>query len=434
MLPTHTATTEAPAGAGTGTPIVATRLLSPALLALTIASFGIGTTEFVIMGLLPELAHDLDVSIPSAGLLVSGYALGVTVGAPLVAIATARLRRKTALISLMGLFILGNLACALAPGYATLMAARVLTSFCHGAFFGIAAVVAADLVERRRRAQALALVFAGLTLANVFGVPLGTAMGHAWGWRSTFLAVVAIGILAAAAIALWLPRGAPMPAARLLGEFRVLRRRQVALTMAISTLTSVSLFSVFTYIAPMLERLAGLGPHEVTFALLAFGVGITLGNLLGGRLADWRLMPSVIGTLGLAIVVLMVFSLTVTNRVGAVATLFVWGIVVFALVPPLQYRVVETAFEAPNMASTLNQGAFNLGNALGAWFGGLLLMVFGAGGGTLGYRLLPLLGAAVAALALGLAVLAWRDARAGVEAGPGGKAEGEVLGEVLDRG
>nr|WP_183274666.1 MFS transporter [Endobacter medicaginis]MCX5474576.1 MFS transporter [Endobacter medicaginis] len=413
-------------------------MLSPALLALTIASFGIGTTEFVIMGLLPELSRDLDVSIPSAGLLVSGYALGVTVGAPLVAIATARLRRKTALVSLMGLFILGNLACALAPGYGTLMAARVLTSFCHGAFFGIAAVVAADLVERRRRAQALALVFAGLTLANVFGVPLGTAMGHAWGWRSTFLAVVAIGVLAAGAIALWLPRGAPMPAARLLGEFRVLRRPQVALTMAISTLTSVSLFSVFTYVTPMLERLAGLGPHEVTFALLAFGVGITLGNLLGGRLADWRLLPSVIGTLVVAIAVLVAFSFTVTSRLGSVATLFVWGIVVFALVPPLQYRVVETAFEAPNMASTLNQGAFNLGNALGAWFGGLMLLAFGprgwlggwlgsvSDGDTLGYRLLPLLGAGVAALALGLAILAWRMARAAQGGG--------VLGEAVDNG
>ncbi len=380
-----------------------------ALLSLAIASFGIGTSEFVIMGLLPELSADLHVSIPRAGLLVSGYALGVTVGAPIVAVATSRLPRKTALLVLMGLFIAGNLCCAVAPGYALLMLARLLTAFCHGAFFGIAAIVAADQVPRHRRAQALALVFAGLTLANVFGVPLGTALGQAAGWRATFWAVGAIGVLAGLAILAWLPRGEAMPPVRLMAEFRVMRRPQVLLTMAISIVSSTSLFSVFTYITPILEHVSGLRPHAVTVALLLFGAGITLGNLLGGRLADWRLLPSVIGTLCLLILVLCGFAVILPYGRAAMAMLFVWGVVCFALVPPLQLRVVEQASDAPNLASTLNQGAFNLGNALGAWLGGLALLRLRDP--VASYAALPWLGAAVEAIALGLAVAATRQER-----------------------
>nr|WP_321983898.1 MFS transporter [uncultured Lichenicoccus sp.] len=407
--------------------VAATPRVNLALLALAIASFGIGTTEFVIMGLLPQLAADLDVSIPSAGLLVSGYALGVTIGAPILAIATARLPRKSALLWLMGLFVAGNACCALAPSYTMLMLARVLTAFCHGAFFGTAAVVAADQVPRHKRAQALALVFAGLTLANVFGVPLGTAFGQWAGWRSTFWAVCAIGILAAAAIQLWLPRGEPATPMRLASEFRVLRRRQVLLTMTISILTSASLFSVFTYIAPILQDLAGLSPHAITWALLLFGGGITLGNLLGGRLADWKLLPAVIMTLVALIGILCVFAFTCHSGVAAVVTLFLWGMIDFALVPPLQFRVVEQASDAPNLASTLNQGAFNLGNAIGAWLGGLV--VLGATPGlaspasAAGYGLLPWLGASLAVVALGTALLALsgerRDRFTSVLAGDG---------------
>jgi len=384
-------------------PHVGVTIVPLSLLALALASFGIGTTEFVIMGLLPRLALDLNVSIPRAGFLVSGYALGVTVGAPIVAIATSRLPRKTALIVLMVIFIVGNLCCALAPGYWLLMAARVLTAFCHGAFFGTAAVVAADLVPRNRRAQALSLVFAGLTLANVFGVPLGTALGQWAGWRSTFLAVCVIGLIAMGAMILWVPEIPRGPTTRLLSELGVIRRRPVMLTMVISVLASASLFSLFTYITPFLETQAGLSPHMVTIALLLFGAGITLGNLGGGKLADWKLLPSVMVILVTSIVTLLVFVFTSRTEVPAMFTLFVWGIIVFALVPPLQYRVVLTAREAPNMASTLNQGAFNLGNAIGAWFGGMVVPTAWS------YAALPFVAMALAAVALALTWRAWRD-------------------------
>jgi DHA1 family inner membrane transport protein len=372
------------------------------LFALAVASFGIGTTEFVIMGLLPDVAADLRVSIPQAGLLVSGYALAVTLGAPPLAILTARLPRKTTLLVLMAVFIVGNALCALAPNYWLLMAARVVTACAHGTFFGVAAVVAANLVPVGQRGRAIALVFAGLTLANVLGVPAGTALGQAAGWRASFAAVVGIGLLAAAAIALWVPSGLPGSRGRLVQEFRVLRERQVLLAMAISALCSVSLFSVFTYITPLLESAAGLSPHQVTQALLVFGVGLTLGNLLGGRLGDWKLMPAVMGLLLLLALVLVLFFVTSQAMLPALATMVVWGGLAFALVSPLQMRVLDQARHAPNLASILNQGAFNLGNASGAWLGG---MVISAGAG---YRSLPLVGAIVALVALALTALSHR--------------------------
>ena len=266
------------------------------LFALAIAAFGIGTTEFVIMALLPDVARDLAVSIPRAGLLVTGYALAVTMGSPLVAIATARLPRRATLLGLMGVFVVGNTLCALAPGYWTLMAARVVTALAHGAFFGIGSVVATQLVPQHRRAQAIALMFTGLTLANVLGVPAGTLLGQAEGWRATFWAVVVIGLIAVAAVGTFVPAIAADPDSNLIGEFRALRRTQVLLAMAISVLSSVSLFTVFTYIAPLLEQVTKLSPHAVSLVLLLVGVGLTAGNLLGGWLADWRLMPSVMAS------------------------------------------------------------------------------------------------------------------------------------------
>ncbi|QIB32866.1 MFS transporter [Ancylobacter pratisalsi] len=366
------------------------------LLALAMASFGIGTTEFVIMGLLPEVAADLGVTIPAAGMLVTGYALGVVIGAPIVAIITNPLPRKLTLMVLASVFVLGNLLCAIAPDYWLLMGARVVTAFCHGAFFGIGAVVAASLVPPKQRASAIALMFAGLTLANVLGVPLGTALGQALGWRSTFWAVVLIGIVAVSAIAIWVPRDIPHSAGNILREFGVLKRPQVAITMLISMFASANLFVVFTYIAPMLRDVTGLSPHAVTYVLLLFGVGITIGNILGGKLADWRLMPSLMGMfLALAVIlVAMVFALP--SPTLAVIAVFVWSIVVFAVVAPIQTRVVDAAVEAPNLASTLNQGAFNLGNAAGAWIGGVAI-TFGAS-----YADLPWMGALLSVGALGL--------------------------------
>ncbi|KGM32407.1 MFS transporter [Inquilinus limosus] len=371
------------------------------LFALAVAAFGIGTTEFVIMGLLPDVARDLGATIPAAGMLVSGYALSVTIGAPIVALLTAKLPRKTTLLGLMGVFILGNLMCALAPDYWSLMAARVLTALCHGAFFGIGAVVATGLVPRHQRSRAVALMFSGLTLANVLGVPFGTALGHVAGWRATFGAIVPIGIAAALAIAFILPRDREAPAGNLLSEFSVLRKPQVLLAMALSILSSVSLFTVFTYITPILETVSGLTPQGVTTALLLFGVGITVGNLFGGRLADWRLMPAVMISFTALAVVCAGFGLAAPFMVPAVAAMVLWGVVQFSLGAPLQTRVVDQAHEAPNLASTLNQGAFNLGNAAGAWLGGAAIT---AG---MPYGQIPYLGAAVAVAGLAVAVLSY---------------------------
>jgi MFS transporter, DHA1 family, inner membrane transport protein len=370
------------------------------ILALAIASFCIGTTEFVIMGLLPEVAADLGVSIPSAGLLVTGYALGVVFGAPVIAMATAHMPRKPVLVGLAVLFVVGNLLCAIAPNYWMLMAARVFTAFGHGAFFGIGSVVAASLVPRNKRASAIALMFAGLTLSNILGVPGGTALGEAYGWRATFLAVVGIGLVSVAAIAWLVPAGITQPSGGgLLGEVRVLGKLQVWLAMLISALASASLFAVFTYIKPYLTDVSGLSTATVTWVLLLFGGGMTIGNIIGGRLADWKLMPTVIGTLLMLALLLVGFAEFGAIAAVAIFIVFLWGLLVFVIVPPLQIRVVEAASEAPNLAATLNQGAFNIGNAAGAWVGGVALSL------GVSYANLPLVGAALALLAVAVAVM-----------------------------
>ncbi|TWB16705.1 DHA1 family inner membrane transport protein [Nitrospirillum amazonense] len=381
------------------------------LLALAIASFGIGTTEFVIMGMLPDLAQDLRVTIPQAGMLVTAYALSVVVGAPILAVSTARLPRKSALIGLMGIFIFGNFCCAVAPTYGLLMTARIITALSHGTFFGIGAVVAAGLVPRHKRGQAISLMFSGLTLANVLGVPLGTALGHELGWRATFWAVVAIGVIAAAALALWLPRGLQgSSGGSLLGEFRVLGRPQVAMAMMISVISSASLFSVLTYITPLLEHVTGFSPDQVTYVLLLFGVGLTVGNLVGGRLADWKMMPVVMTTFGIITLILVALVWTSATPLGVVPTLVLWGIAAFSVGSPLQMRVVDQARGAPNLASTLNQGAFNMGNALGAWFGGIAI------DHGVAYGNLPWLGAGLAVCALSLTAIAAATDKGGTQA------------------
>ena len=344
-----------------------------ALLALAVAAFGIGTTEFVIMGLLPEVANDLNVSIPDAGLLITGYALGVVFGAPILAIATANMPRKATLLGMTLMFILGNVLCALAPTYATLMAARVITALCHGAFFGIGSVVAAGLVAPNKRAQAIALMFTGLTLANVLGVPLGTALGQYAGWRSTFWAVAVIGVIAVIAQMVWLPKEIPMEKGNLVTEFRVLGKPNVLLALAMSVLASTSLFSVFTYIAPILRDVTGVTPHGVTIMLLLFGLGLTGGSMLGGRLADSRLLPALLGMSIAVVLIVALFSQTSHSVIPAAITLLLWGVVAFALCPILQLLIIDQASDAPNLGSTLNQSAFNLGNAAGAWIGGLVV-------------------------------------------------------------
>jgi DHA1 family inner membrane transport protein len=374
---------------------------SPPLMALAIAAFGIGTSEYIIMGLLPNLAREFQVSIPKAGALVTGYALSVTLGSPLLALATAKLERKRTMLLLMGVFILGNLSCALAPTYNLLFGARVLTALCHGAFFGIGSVVASNIVPRNQRAQAIALMFSGLTLANVLGVPAGTALGQAFGWRASFWAIVPIGFIAAGALVLFLP---PQAAATgsLLHEFNVLRKPQVLLVLAISTLASSSLFCVFTYIAPTLLSVTRVSVHTVTLTLLLFGVGITIGNLAGGALTDWRPTTFLIGAFVTLIGSLIILYFAEPYVVPAVTMVLLWGAIHFAAGSPLQSRIVDQASAAPNLASTLNQGAFNLGNAIGATVGGMLLT---AG---FGYRHLPIAGAFIALLALTLALVSAR--------------------------
>ncbi len=365
------------------------------LIALAVASFGIGTTEFVIMGLLPEVAADLRVTIPTAGLLIGGYALGVTFGSPLMAALLARVPRKRALLALVSLFTVGNLACALAPSYGLLMAARLLTALCHGTFFGIAAVVATTLVPPKQRSRAVAVVFSGLTLANVLGVPFGTALGQALGWRASFWAIVPIGCLAGVAIWRWVPVVAVQAGSSFLRELRALGRAAVLLPMLTSTLVSASLFATFTYLAPLLETVTGVSPRGVTLVLLVFGLGITAGNFGGGRLADWRQMGAVIGLTGAMTVVLVgLAGLVGLSPAAAAAGVVAWGAVTFACAAPLQTRVVDGAVGAQSLASVLNQSAFNAGNALGAWVGGRALVE------GLSYGSLPLVSAGLAGLAL----------------------------------
>jgi len=369
------------------------------LLALAASAFAIGTTEFVIMGLLPDIAGALGVSLPAAGMLVTGYALGVAVGAPIMALVTSRWPRKRALLALMAIFVLGNLLCAVAPGYGFLMAARVVTSFAHGSFFGVGAVVAAGLVAKNKRASAIAMMFTGLTLANILGVPFGTLVGQAFGWRATFWVVTGLGVAAAAALALLVPAQVEEASPSLSRELGVLARPQVWLALLTTVLGFGGVFTVFTYITPILEQVTGLSPHAVSAVLLLFGVGLTLGNTLGGRLADRALMPTLVGVLAALALILALFAVTSHAVVPAIITIFVWGIAGFATVPPLQMRMVEKAKDAPNLASSLNIGAFNLGNAGGATLGGVIIEH------GLGFGWVAIAGALVAAAGLGAALL-----------------------------
>ncbi|MFD3472537.1 MFS transporter [Streptomyces sp. NPDC058682] len=372
------------------------------LLALAIGAFGIGTTEFVIVGLLPEVADDLSVSIPSAGMLVTGYALGVVVGAPLMTAAGARLPRKTMLVVLMAIFIAGNLLCALAGDYTALMGGRLIAALTHGAFFGIGSVVAADLVAPDRRASAIALMFTGLTLANVLGVPLGTFLGQEFGWRSTFWAVTGIGIVGLVGLIALVPAQPAPERGALRGELAVFRKPQVWLALTTTVLGFGGVFASFTYLAPMMTELAGFSDGAVAWLLVLFGVGLCVGNVLGGRAADRALMPSLYLILGGLCLVLVVFTFTSRAAVPAAITLAAFGAIGFATVPPLQARVMQQAAGAPALASAANIAAFNLGNALGAWLGGLAV----AHG--LGWTSPTWIGAGLAAAGLGTAALSGR--------------------------
>jgi DHA1 family inner membrane transport protein len=377
-----------------------------ALLVLALSSFAIGTTEFVIMGLLPEVAADLSVTIPEAGWLVTGYALAVALGAPVMAVSTAKLKRRSALIMLMAFFIAGNLLCAIAPNYWVLMVARIVTALCHGAFFGIGSVVAANLVSEDRKARAVALMFTGLTLANVLGVPLGTAIGQAFGWRSTFWVVTAIGIVTIAGLIAILPRDKQEEQSSILREIAALRNGRLWMALSVTVFFSASMFTLFTYIAPLLRDVTGISPEGVTWTLFLIGVGLTVGNLIGGKLADWRLGTALAAIFAAIALTSAIFFYTSRFFIPAEITLFLWAAATFAAVPALQVGVVGFGKEAPNLVSTINIGAFNTGNALGAWVGG---MVIDAG---LDLNRVPLAAAAMALIGLAATVLTYLSGRA----------------------
>lgn len=376
-----------------------------ALYALAAGAFGIGVTEFVIMGLLLEVSGDLGVSISAAGQLISGYALGVVIGAPLLTIATGRWPRKTVLLALMAIFTLGNLACALAPDYWTLMGARVLTAFAHGTFFGVGSVVATGLVAPNRKASAIALMFTGLTVANILGVPFGTWLGQAFGWRATFWAVTLVGIAAFAVILALVPRDQPEPQkSNLRADLAVLGRAPVLLGFATTVLGYAGVFAVFTYIAPMLTEISGFPEAAVSPILLVFGGGLIAGNLVGGKAADRWLVPSVLGSLIVLALVLGLMTFALQSQVLAVIFVGLLGAAAFATVAPLQMWVLEKAEGAgQSLASSFNIAAFNLGNAAGAWLGGAVIS-HGPGLGAVTWvaALLPLSALGVTALALRL--------------------------------
>jgi DHA1 family inner membrane transport protein len=375
------------------------------LIALAIGAFGIGTTEFAPMGLLPVIAQGVDVSIPTAGMLVSAYAIGVMVGAPVMTLAFSRFGKRAALMLLMAIFTVGNLMSAVAPGYATLLLARLVTSLNHGAFFGLGAIVAASVVANEKRASAVATMFMGLTVANIGGVPAATWTGQQIGWRMAFAGTAVLGLIAIASLWLALPKGEPGRVPDVRRELVVLTRPDVLLAMATTVMGAGAMFTLYTYAAPVLGDVTGASDGFVTIALVLIGVGFTIGNGLGGRLADWSLDGATKIFLAALALIMVVLPLVLTSHIGAAVGLLVWGAATFAIVPPVQMRVMQAASEAPGLASSLNVGAFNLGNALGAAVGGGVISL------GLGYAAVPVAGGLLAAAGLALVRLGGRSPR-----------------------
>ncbi|PTP94913.1 MFS transporter [Vibrio splendidus] len=350
-----------------------------ALLALTLSAFAIGTTEFVIVGLIPTMASDLNVSLPSAGLLVSLYALGVAIGAPVLTALTGKWNRKAVLLTVMALFVIGNLLAWQAPGYNTLIAARILTGLAHGVFFSIGSTIATGLVSKDKAASAIAIMFTGLTVALVTGVPLGTYIGQTFGWQATFLIVALLGLIALIGSAILVPSNLKQPpAAKISAQLKVLTQPRLQLVYAITALGYGGTFTAFTFLAPILENVSGFDSSSISLIMLVYGVSVAVGNIWGGKMAD-KMGPIKALTVifsGLA-AVLVVFNFTAVNPYAAVATILVWGAFAFGNVPGLQVYVVKLAEkytpDAVDVASGLNIAAFNVGIALGSWGGGLIV-------------------------------------------------------------
>lgn len=383
------------------------------LIALALGGFGIGLTEFVIMGLLPEVAADFSISEATAGWLISGYALAVVVGALLLTAAVTRFERKPVLAVLMVLFIGGNLVSALAPDYSMMMIGRIIAALAHGAFFGIGAVVAADMVAPTKKAGAIAIMFTGLTAANVLGVPFGTMLGQAAGWRSTFWAITGIGVLALVGILTLVPktgRGDTAPGS-LRSELCAFRSGQVWLSILVTILGYGGMFGAFTYIAFTLTEVTGFAASTVPWLLILFGVGLFIGNTVGGKAADRNVDRTLLVVLAVLVAVLVAFALTAGNQPLTIASIVLLGGFGFATVPGLQMRVMKYAHSAPTLASGANIGAFNVGNALGAWLGGVTIT---AG---LGYTSPIWAGAGITLLGLGVMAIAAAGAKRYTAAG-----------------
>jgi len=344
----------------------------PAIIALGVGAFAIGTGEFVIMGLLPEVAADLGVSIPDAGHVISTYALGVVIGAPVLAVLAAHWKRRALLISLMALFAVGNFASALAPGYIAMMLVRLFTGLPHGTYFGVAALVAASLAPAQRRASAVGLVMLGLTGSTLFGVPLATWLGQHWGWRTALVFVGALAALACAGLSLAVPDAPVTPGAGPLRELGALARIQVWLTLGIGAVGFGGMFAVYSYIKPLLTDTTGLAVGMVPAAMSLFGLGMVAGNLLGSRLADRHPMRAIGGLLVWNALVLVAVVFAMPHKLTAVVCVFLLGTVV-AIAPALQIRLMDVAGEAQTLAAALNHSSFNVANALGAWLGGMAI-------------------------------------------------------------
>ncbi|MEJ5154862.1 MFS transporter [Gluconobacter wancherniae] len=369
------------------------------LFALAVGAFAIGTTEFMPMGLLPVIAHGLQVSVPTAGGLVTAYAVGVMVGAPIITLALGRVRRKHALIFLMGLYVAGNLLSAFANTYDLLLVSRVLTSLAHGAFFGLGAIEASLSVPAEKRASAVASMFMGLTVANIFGVPLATWLGTQLGWHMAFLATVALGLLTMIAVQTAIPNreaGTPPDA---MSELKVLVRGNVVLALLTTAIGAGAMFVLYTYIAPILQHITHASAAVITVALMLTGVGFSIGNAIGGRSADRSLDGSLLLFFPILAIVMLAFPWMAQTVSGALIGTLLFGAATFALMPALQMRVMQAAHEAPGLASSVNIGAFNMGNALGAALGGIALSE------GLGYAGVSIIGTALAFLGVALVLI-----------------------------
>ncbi|WP_250002404.1 MFS transporter [Actinoplanes sp. M2I2] len=390
---------------------------APALAALAVGTFALGMTEFVITGLLPEIAADFAVSIPTAGLLISAYALTVVVGGPIVTALLARRARKPALIGLLAFFVAGNLLSAVAPAFGVMMTGRVVAALCHGAFIGIATIVAGDLVRPGRRSSAIGAMLSGITLASVAGVPLGTLLGQQLGWRATFWAMALLGLAAAAATAVLVPATAAYGTAR--AHFGAFRSATVWLALGMTALAFGAVYAPFTYVAPLMTEVAGFGPGALPWLLVLFGLGLVLGNVIGARAADRHLMATIVVASAAMLAVLVVFAWTAHSRTPAAVTLFVLGVVAYATVPGLTTRVITAADgNGQLIVSSAAVSAFNLGNAAGAYLGGRAIA---AGWG---YDSTPLVGAAMELGALGLAAVLLLVSRASARARTSGRPAG----------